>query len=150
MDLNQQLSEHFQLWEFVVSQTAERNGIKNIPPKEAIIGLKNLCKTILEPARFALGPLQISSGYRSQELNRLVGGSPTSAHKFGFAADIIPLKVSKIEFAKWVFKNVDFDQIILEFGKEDDPAWIHVSADPRYRRQVLQILHGETYKAVTL
>ncbi|MGE4169157.1 MAG: D-Ala-D-Ala carboxypeptidase family metallohydrolase [Candidatus Margulisiibacteriota bacterium] len=150
MDLNQKLSEHFQLWEFVTSQVAQRNGINNNPTPEVIQCLKKLCETVLEPARFALGPLRISSGYRCPALNKAVGGAATSAHQFGFAADVLPLKVSKLEFAKWIVKNVPFDQIILEYGTEADPAWIHVSADPRHRKKVMRILNGTGYQKINL
>ena len=150
IDLNRKLSEHFQLWEFIVSQVAERRGIDNTPPKEVIEKLEYLCKTILEPARHDLGPLRVLSGYRCESLNSAVGGASNSAHILGFAADILPLKVTKLEFAKWIVKNVSFDQVILEFGKKDDPAWIHVSADPRSRKHVLQILNGTGYLPVTI
>ena len=150
MDLNQDLSDNFQLWEFVTSQTASREGIDNTPPLQIVENLKKLCERILEPARFALGPLRISSGYRCTQLNKLVGGSATSGHPLGFCADVIPLKVSKMEFARWISRNCKFDQIILEFGKKDNPDWIHVSADPKSRNQVLQILHGTGYVPVKL
>lgn len=150
MDLNQKLSEHFQLWEFVTSQTAERAGIDNTPSATVVGNLKKLCEQLLEPARFALGPLRISSGYRCVALNRAVGGSSTSAHVLGFAADVIPLKVTKMEFAKWVVKHVPFDQVILEFGQKDNPAWIHVSADPKHRCEVLQILAGTSYQKIKI
>lgn len=146
IDLNRKLSENFQLWEFVTSQTAQRKGIDNTPTEQIITHLEYLCATVLEPAREALGSLMVSSGYRCPELNMLVGGSPTSTHTIGFAADIIPKKASKMDFAKWVVKNTKFDQVILEFGKINDPSWIHVSADPRNRKQVLRILTGTGYK----
>lgn len=154
LDLNQNLSEHFKLWEFITSQTAERRGINNIPNKvvESIIvaNLKNLCETILEPARKELGPLRISSGYRCKELNKAIGGAEKSAHIFGHAADILPLKASKMDFARWVVHNVPFDQVILEYGQKNDPAWIHVSADPKLRGQIFQILTGTGYKSVKI
>lgn len=150
MDLNQQLSEHFQLWEFVTSQVAERKGIDNTPSEDIVMCLKTLCKTLLEPARFALGPLRISSGYRCFALNQAVGGAVNSAHQIGFAADVLPLKVSKMEFAKWVVKNGSFDQVILEYGTFLEPAWVHVSADPRHRKEVLKILSSAGYVQINL
>jgi len=142
IDLNQKLSKNFSLWEFVISQTSERFGIDNTPSDQVIRSLKKLCETILEPARFALGPIKISSGYRCKALNKKVGGSKTSAHILGFAADLIPLKVTKLELAKWLSKNVDYDQIILEYGTSFEPAWIHISADPRNRRELMRVLKG--------
>jgi hypothetical protein len=144
------LTKHFQLSEFTASQTAERKGIDNTPSEEIIANLRTLCEQILEPARVALGPLKISSGYRSPKLNQAIGGSKTSAHLQGFAADVIPIKASKMAFAKWVKAHCEFDQIILEYGKKDEPAWIHVSSDPRNRKLVLQILKGTGYVPVQI
>lgn len=144
------LSKNFKLVEFTTSQTAQRFGIDNTPSDEVIECLKNLCETILQPARDALGPIVISSGYRCPKLNRLVGGSETSGHKLGYCADILPLNVSKKELAKWISENVPFDQLILEYGTVEDPAWIHVSSDPRLRGQVLQIIRGSRYTPIKL
>ncbi|OLE52669.1 MAG: hypothetical protein AUG51_17000 [Acidobacteria bacterium 13_1_20CM_3_53_8] len=149
LDLSQNLSPNFKLIEFVVSQTAERRGIDNTPQQLEIDRLKILCETILEPARAALGSLRISSGYRCPELNSAIGGAKHSAHMQGYAADVIPLHVSRIEFAKWVARNAQFDQIILEFGTPGEPAWIHVSCDPRFRKQILRTAHGG-YEFATL
>lgn len=145
-----QLTKNFQLWELTTSQTAERNGIDNTPSPEVIKNLSRLCTKILQPARDKLGPLRVSSGYRCPELNRRIGGSSTSGHPLGYCGDIIPLECTKMAFARFVFKNCEFDQIILEFGSASDPAWIHVSADPRNRRQVLRILPGTGYTGVSL
>lgn len=150
MDLNKKMSKHFQLWEFVTSQMAERNGIDNTPPEPVIDNLKKLCVTILEPARAALGPVRISSGYRCIGLNKAVGGAQTSAHLLGWAADVIPLKCSMLAFATWVVHNVQFDQVILEFGKPGFPAWIHVSADPKFRKQVFEIQTGTGYRPIKI
>ncbi len=144
------LSDHFQLSEFIVSQSAERLGIDNTPSDTIIEHLHLLCAQILEPARVALGPLHISSGYRSPTLNAAIGGSKSSAHMQGYAADVIPLKITKMVFAKWVEENCKFDQIILEYGIKTEPAWIHVSADPRNRKQVLQILKGTPYQHIEI
>lgn len=84
-----------------------------------------------------MGPLKINSGFRSAELNRAVGGARNSAHRQGFAADVVPVNVGTKQLAKWVNDNREFDQIILEFGTVDNPRWIHLSADPRNRKQVL-------------
>lgn len=139
------LTDHFSLQEFTVSQTAERFGIDNTPSDIVIERLTVLCRTILEPAFAEVGSLRISSGYRCDALNKRIGGSHTSAHVLGYAADIAPLQTSKKTFAKWVKSNCDFDQIILEYGEKNmdgEPAWIHVSCDPRFRKQVLRIFTG--------
>lgn len=141
-DEHTQLSPHFKLWEFVVSETASRYGIDNTPQKAHIERLRTLCQEILEPARLKLGPLRINSGYRSPALNKAIRGSSTSAHMQGYAADVNPLKATKMDFAKWVKNNCQFDQVILEFGTPREPAWIHVSCDPKRRKQVIKTVPG--------
>jgi hypothetical protein len=137
-DPKMNLSKNFQLWEFMVSVTADRNGIDNTPNADEIKHLTTLCTTILQPARDALGPIRISSGFRSKALNNLVGGAANSDHRLGFAADVIPINAGTRELAEWVVKNVSqFDQVILEFGTIQNPNWIHLSAAPRLRGQIL-------------
>jgi hypothetical protein len=153
LDLNMNLTANFQLWEFVKSPTADRLGIDNIPNEEETQNLRQLCELILQPARDALGPLRISSGCRSEELNRKVGGEANSDHRLGFAADAIPVSVGTRELAEWVVKNCPFDQVILEFGTLDNPNWIHLSAAPRIRQQVLRATREDgsvVYRDITL
>ena len=139
VDLNMKLTTNFYLWELVKSSTADRLGIDNTPNAEEIRNLQTLCEKILQPARDALGPIKISSGFRSEELNRVVGGVSNSDHRLGFAADVIPVSVSTRRLAEWVTQNCpEFDQVILEFGTLEDPNWIHLSAAPRNRKQVLR------------
>lgn len=139
VDLNMELSKNFKLWEFTTSPTADRNGIKNIPNEEEIKHLKLLCTKILQPAREALGPMKINSGFRSASLNKLVKGVPNSDHRLGYAADVVPLSVGTRELAVWVVHNCpEFDQVILEFGTAENPNWIHLSINPRLRKEVLR------------
>jgi hypothetical protein len=150
-DLRMQLSKNFQLWEFTTSPTAERRGIDNTPNANEIKHLKKLCETILQPARDALGPLVISSGFRSAELNEAVGGVPNSDHRLGFAADVIPVDVGTRALAEWVVRNCpEFDQVILEYGTLKNPNWIHLSAAPRLRMQTLRISSGGGYEEITI
>lgn len=138
VNLDRNLSANFKLWEFVVSPTADLLRIDNTPTPGEIRNLERLCQQILQPARDALGPLKINSGFRSEELNKAVGGVSNSAHRQGFAADIVPVNVRTKQLAKWVNDNCLFDQIILEFGTLDNPRWIHLSAEPRNRKQVIR------------
>ncbi len=138
VDLNMNLTTNFQLKEFVVSSTADRLGIDNTPTPGEIENLRTLCKQILQPARDALGPLKITSGFRSAALNIAVGGSSNSDHRKGFAADVVSVNVGTKALAVWVKNHCDFDQIILEFGTLENPNWIHLSAEPRNRKEVLK------------
>ena len=86
--------------------------------------------------------MQISSGFRSAELNKLVGGAENSDHRLGYAADVIPYNVGTRKLAEWVVKNCSqFDQVILEFGTLKSPSWIHLSIAPRNRKQVLRAIY---------
>ena len=139
INLNLFLSADFKLWEFVKSVAADQNGIKNLPNETEIAHLRLLCQKIIQPARKALGPMKISSGFRSKALNKLVGGAENSDHRLGYSADVIPYNVGTRKLAEWVVKNCpQFDQVILEFGTLKNPSWIHLSIAPRNRKQILR------------
>jgi len=131
------LSEHFTLEEMTFSETAIRHGINNTPGTAAIQNLKELCEEMLEPMRtLAGGPIGVTSGFRSAVVNSLVGGSPTSQHKTGEAADIHCLQLTQQELFQLVRNSeLPFDQLIDEFGR-----WVHVSYKKpgSNRRQVLR------------
>ena len=126
-----QLSEHFHLSEFTASQTATRRGIDNTPSRGAIENIIELCINVLEPIRISWNaPVIISSGYRSRELNTMIGGSTTSQHCFGEAADIEIFGVDNCDLASWIADYLTFDQLILEFHEHDagpNSGWVHVS-----------------------
>lgn len=132
------LTRNFTLEELTRSIVASLRGIDNSPTPNALANLRTLAQQILQPARDALGALTISSGYRSPALNQVVGGVPNSDHTLGYAADVVPVNGDTRQLAEWVVRNVPFDQVILEYGTLQRPAWIHVSANPRNRRQVLR------------
>ena len=141
---NMQLSEHFELAEFLVSETASRRGIANEPTPEVIENLRRLCQLVLEPMRAHLKlPVVITSGYRSPALNRAIGGSPTSHHMQGRAADLIvpgmtPLVVCQAAHSL----RLPCVQIIHEFGR-----WAHLSvAISNERTQLLtaKLTQGKT------
>lgn len=140
------LSPNFDLSEFIVSQAASRKGLDNTPPEDAIKNLGLLCENVLQPIRNKLSkPLIINSGYRSPEVNKLVGGQPTSQHILGQAADIECPGMDNYDLAEFIKTGFfDFDQLILEFYyAEEGPSsgWVHVSHDPlgHQRKQVLTI-----------
>lgn len=122
------LTENFSLRELTYSQTAIKNGIPNIPKDPQVVeNLKTLCEKVLEPLRDGMKcPIKISSGYRSPELNKLIGGVKASQHNVGEAVDI-DLDAKNAELFSYIVNNLDFDQIIWEFGDDTNPDWVHVS-----------------------
>lgn len=115
------LSKNFSLEEFTTSTTAVKNGIDNTPNQRQIQKLKNICDEILQPLRDAFGkPIQITSGYRCEALNKIVGGVAESQHQDGEAVDFW---CENLEWAfGWIQEHCEFDQLIWEHGR-----WIHVS-----------------------
>ena len=140
------LTPHFARWEFTTSQTAARLGIDNAPTPEAWENLFALSTMILEPARERLGPIRISSGYRSPLLNSAIRGAVESQHTKGEAADIIPLACSLEAGFRWIYERTPFDQLIWEFG-----TWIHVSyvshREPRGSVLLAHLRNGRTHYA---
>ena len=124
------LSKHFTLREFTKSQTAERKGIINEPNEDQIEFMEQLCENVLEKIRSVFAePININSGYRSVALCEAIGSKSTSQHCKGQAADIEIYGVSNYELAKYIEKNLNFDQLILECWDGVDPnsGWVHVS-----------------------
>jgi hypothetical protein len=136
-----QLSKNFSLAELTKSQQAERLGIDNTPSQVVIANLKLLVGNILQPVRDHYGrPIIVSSGYRSAELNRAIGGAKTSDHMTGCAADIEIPGISNPTLARYIWDNLPFTQVILEFYTPGipDSGWVHVSYDAKdLRKQVL-------------
>jgi zinc D-Ala-D-Ala carboxypeptidase len=132
-----QLSANFTLAELTFSRTAHKRGIDNTPPAAAVAALRALAVNVLQPVRNHFGrPVVVTSGYRSPALNRAIGGSATSQHSLGEAADFTVSGVSNLEVARWIAANVEFDQLIYEFG---ETGWLHVSYRAgRLRKQVLR------------
>ena len=127
------LSTNFSLKELTKSDTATRLGIDNTPDDEAIDNLKTLCDKVLQPVRDHFGKsVTINSAYRSPESNAAVGGSKTSDHCKGQAADIEIAGVANADLAQWIMDNLDYTQLILEFYTQGipDSGWVHVSYDP--------------------
>lgn len=127
------LSKNFSLHELTKSETAVRRGIDNTPSLTVIDNLQALVDNVLQPVRDKLGPVVITSGYRSPQLNTAIGGSPTSDHCLGMAADCEVLGMDNKQFARWVEENLKFTQLILEFYTEGlpDSGWVHISYDPK-------------------
>ena len=122
------LSEHFALREFIISAAAVRRSIDNTPPESAISNLTALCLNVLEPLRQRFGVIRVTSGYRCKEVNALVGGSKTSQHVSGEAAD---LHIGSMEVGRkmydYIRTQLTFDQLIFERNRKTGARWLHVS-----------------------
>lgn len=136
------LSPHFELNEFINSQTATRFGIDNTPPKAAFENLKRLAVTLEEVRALYNRPIRISSGYRSPELNRRVGGSPTSQHTKGCAVDFTVQGIAIRDVIEDIMESdIEYDQLISEFDNGKGGGWVHLSIPEGdvYRKQALII-----------
>lgn len=148
------ISEHLDLSELIRSESAKRRGIANMPTEAHIANLKLLAEKVFEPIRNNFRcPIHISSGYRSAELNKAVGGAATSQHSSGEAIDIdmdgSPNGVTNKMVFDYIKKYLEFDQLIWEFGSAENPDWVHVSYEStgKQRKQVLKAYkeNGKTH-----
>lgn len=136
-----QLSKNLSLAEVMRSESAKRRGIKNMPTPEHLENLKKLAEKIFQPIRDHFGvPIHVSSGYRSKELNAAIGGSATSQHCKGEALDLDMdgTSVTNKQVFEFIKDNLPFDQLIWEFGDNNNPDWVHVSYGSRNRKEILR------------
>ena len=127
------LTRNFTLEELVKSETALRKGLDNTPDEGSVRNLTALAENVLQPVRDAFGKgVKVNSGYRHPDVNAAVGGSRTSDHCKGMAADIEIPGVANHELATWIEQHLKFTQVILEFYTKGipDSGWVHVSYDP--------------------
>jgi zinc D-Ala-D-Ala carboxypeptidase len=132
------LTTNFSLHELTKSETALRLGLDNTPDDEATENLRLLCEKVLQPVRDHYGKgVKVNSAYRSPESNAAVGGSKTSDHCKGMAADIEIPGVANADLAQWIMDNLDYTQLILEFYTPGipDSGWVHISYDPANLRK---------------
>ena len=151
------LSKNLTLAEVTKSTTAKRLGIDNTPDEWTTENLRQIAINIFQPLREAFGcPIYVSSGYRSGELNTAIGGSTRSQHVEGRALDLdadVYGGCTNSQVFNWIKENVDFDQLIWEFGDDDNPDWVHVSYvyDGINRKRCLKACrddNGKTYYEV--
>ena len=124
------ISKHISDKEGVYSNTALRLGIDNAPNEEQLNNMKLLAEKVFEPLReYVGGPIKINSFFRSPELNTAIGGSSKSQHCKGQAIDIDDTfgRMTNAAMYHWIKDNLDFDQMIWEFGDSKNPAWVHIS-----------------------
>ena len=135
------LTANFSLQEMTKSETALRFGLDNTPNDSELENLVALCECVLQPVRDHFGKgVKVNSGFRDVEVNAKVGGSKTSDHTRGMAADIEIPGVSNAELGQWIVDNLSFRQVILEFYTPGipDSGWVHVSYNPGdNKKQVL-------------
>ena len=137
------ISKHISYKEATQSQTATRKGISNDPDAYQLQNMQLLAEKVFEPIREHFGvPISINSFFRSQKLNKAIGGASGSQHTQGRAIDIDDTLggVSNKQMFEYIKNHLDFDQLIWEFGDNNNPAWVHVSyvSEIENRRRVLK------------
>jgi len=140
-----QLSKNLSLAEVTRSETAKRRGVSNMPTEAHIANFKLLAEKVFQPIRDHFGgPIHISSGYRSAALNKAIGGAASSQHCTGEAIDIDMdgTAITNAEIFNYIKDNLEFDQLIWEFGTDTNPDWVHVSYEStgKQRKQILKAI----------
>lgn len=150
------ISKHISGREAIESYTAKRRGIENMPSEYQLTNMVAIAENVFEPLRkWVGGPIKINSFFRSPELNKAIGGSSKSQHCEGRAIDIDDVygHKSNAEMFNYIKNNLDFDQLIWEFGTDDNPDWVHVSyvsIDGNRRRclKAEKVNNKTTYKII--
>ena len=150
------ISKHISDKESMYSRTAQRLNIDNAPTEDHKQNMVKLAENIFEPLRsYVGGPIKINSFYRSPKLNKAIGGSSKSQHCNGQAIDIDDTfgRMSNAEMYEFIKENLDYDQMIWEFGDDKNPAWVHISYvsedDNRHRCLKAYKENGKTkYKVI--
>ena len=146
--------KYFTIKELCYSDTAKLHKIDNTPTDEIINNLTEFTENVLDPLREAWGsPIKVNSGYRCDELNKKIGGSKTSSHRFGFAVDLKPVNGLINEFFEFVKKyfmenEILFDQIIDEYSGKSH--WVHIgykNSKGEQRKQIKIYKNGKNYLA---
>ena len=124
------ISKHISYKEAVYSRTAQRRDIYNHPENDQADNMRLIAEQVFEPLRsWVGGPIKINSFFRSPELNTAIGGSTKSQHCHGQAIDLDDTfgRATNAEMYEFIKENLNFDQMIWEFGNDDNPDWVHVS-----------------------
>ena len=149
------ISKHISYKEGVYSRTATRLNIDNKPNDDQMQNMCLIAEEVFEPLRVWVGgPIKINSFFRSPELNKAIGGSTKSQHCHGQAIDLDDTfgRATNAEMYEFIKKHLDFDQMIWEFGDDDNPSWVHVSyvSEDKNRNRCLKAYkeNGKTKYAV--
>ena len=149
------ISKHISEKEGVYSITATRRGVDNIPNSDELNNMRLLAEEVFEPLRvYVGGPIKINSFFRCPELNTAIGGSGKSQHCKGQAMDIDDTfgKMTNADMYHWIKDNLEFDQMIWEFGDDKNPDWVHISyvSESENRNRCLRALrkNGKTHYEV--
>ena len=139
-----QITEHFSFKELTRSETARRLGLQNVPSAAEMANIQYTAEQLEKIRAYVGRGIVVTSCFRSERVNKAVGGSPTSAHRFGLAADCDAIGLTSLAFAKEIIKmrdegKITFDQLILEFPERGDGAWVHVGfrRNGQMRNQIL-------------
>ena len=151
------ISDHITYAEAIHSNTAKRKGIDNTPSEVQVEAMRLLAEKIFEPLRkWVGGPIKVNSFFRSETLNESIGGASSSQHCKGQAIDIDDVygRKTNADMYHWIQQNLDYDQMIWEFGTDMQPNWIHVSyvSEEKNRNKCLKAYkeHGRTkYKVIS-
>ena len=152
----EKISKHITYAEAIHSNTAKRKGVDNTPSETQVEAMKTLAKNIFEPLRkYVGGPIKVNSFFRSVPLNEAIGGAASSQHCKGQAMDIDDVYgyKSNAEMYNWIKDNLNYDQMIWEFGTDMQPNWVHVSyvSEEKNRNKCLKAYkeYGRTkYKVI--
>ena len=149
------ISEHISYKEGIYSRTATRLNITNEPDEDQMYYMQLLADEVFEPLRaYVGGPIKINSFYRCRQLNKAIGGSIKSQHCKGQAMDIDDTygRMTNAEMYHFIKEHLDFDQMIWEFGDDENPDWVHVSyvSEEKNRNRCLKAYRedGKTKYAV--
>jgi uncharacterized protein YcbK (DUF882 family) len=135
------ISKHITYDEATLSPTAIRNGISNQPNEQQLHNMQQVAENLFEPLRKLYGkPIKINSFFRSDKLNKLVGGSPSSQHTKGQAIDITTGTKSENKKLFELAKTLEFDQLIWEYGDYTGPHWVHISYKTSGNRKQILII----------
>jgi hypothetical protein len=133
--MGQRLTANFTVAEL----TRTRFDLDNTPSPQVLQNLQLLCEKVLQPLRDAVGPVNVTSGYRSKVVNEAVNGARNSDHLWGYAADLQSPDGNHRKLYDWLKANAMFSQLIYEFGNDTQPQWVHVSYNPKdLKREILR------------